>query len=188
MANRAKNFSSDVHGPEDPVSEGLQQFGATTWLESRERGGSRWHRLLWRALGESYVQQWTSFEWYDDVDALFIDFYKLATQICYKCRHPAPRAADRGTFHSSYSPRKLRHIFVLLRSTAHRISNKTAYKNRLYIVKIKVILPQSRSGILCVRLATSLWRCDQFTGDIIHLVWSACLEDRRKLICSDRSM
>lgn len=43
LANGVKNFSSDIHGPEEGVSVDLQLDGATTVFE--------WHRTAWRTLG-----------------------------------------------------------------------------------------------------------------------------------------
>ncbi|KAI8433841.1 hypothetical protein MSG28_015795 [Choristoneura fumiferana] len=45
----------------------------TRWSDDLKIAGSRWMRKAqdrseWRALGEAYVQQWTSFGWHDDDD------------------------------------------------------------------------------------------------------------------------
>lgn len=42
LADGAKNYSSGVHVPEDGVSVGLPQGGATTWLRPRKRDGDEW--------------------------------------------------------------------------------------------------------------------------------------------------
>ncbi|KAI8419800.1 hypothetical protein MSG28_008451 [Choristoneura fumiferana] len=54
MADGVKRFSNGVRGPGDELAVGLQQDRATTMRKAQDRSE-------WRALGEAYVQQLTSF-------------------------------------------------------------------------------------------------------------------------------
>lgn len=55
IADGAKKLWSDIHGPDNTMSVGLQQDGVTSWLRSWERDGFGWRRAglfdePWRRL------------------------------------------------------------------------------------------------------------------------------------------